>query len=182
MRFRLASRWEQNWGRDGARPSRRRKHCKLAIALCLIALTAQAQEQERKLVDRLLEPNTTLENSAQHKQFNGAGAVTAKSASTRAYYVSNKELAKTFAGTREFTTRPYSSRAFATKDATLPAAPRTKTFATQNARGVSSAREAAKGYDTRKFAGTRRFWNGVRASRRFTPRTARSPSTTSANC
>ncbi|MGI9113459.1 MAG: hypothetical protein DLM52_11010 [Chthoniobacterales bacterium] len=127
------------------------------VSFCFLALVARAQEQERKLVDRLLEPNTTLENPAQHKQFNGAGAVTAKSASTRAFYVSNHDLAKTFAGTREFSTRSYSSRPFATKGATLPAAPRTKTFATQDARGVSSARDAGKSYDTRKYAGTRPF-------------------------
>ena len=125
--------------------------------LCLVALTARAQEQERKLVDRLLQPNTTLQNSQQHKQFNGAGAITARSASTRSFYVSNKELTKTFVATRDFGTRSFSSRRLATKQATLPPSPRTQTFATQNALGISPARDAGKGYDTRKFARTRPF-------------------------
>jgi hypothetical protein len=129
----------------------------LIIVLCLLVATARAQEQERKLVDRLLEPNMKLENSQQNKQFAGAGAVTAKSASTRSFYVSNTNLSRTFADTREFTTRPYSSRHFRTKDANLPPPHRARTFATTDARDISSAREAAPAYDTRRFAGTRPF-------------------------
>jgi hypothetical protein len=119
---------------------------------------ARAQEQERKLVDRLLEPNMKLENSAQNKQFSGAGAVTARSASTRSYYVSNRELTKTFADSREVTTRSYSSHQFATKNANLPPPPRTRTYATANAReGSSNARESSTRYDTRNYAGNRPF-------------------------
>ena len=128
------------------------------VALCLpLCGTARAQEQERKLVDRLLEPNTTLQNSQQNKQFAGAGAVTAKSASTRAFYVSNKELAKTFGDTRQFASKPYSSRQFATKDATLPPAHPARTFATGEARGVSAARDGSRRYETRQYAGNRPF-------------------------
>jgi hypothetical protein len=129
----------------------------LVIPLCLLAATALAQEQERKLVDRLLEPNTKLENSQQNKQFTGAGAVTAKSASTRSFYLSNKELSKTFADTRAFRARSYPSRSFATREAALPTSPRTPTFSTSDARGISSARDAGKSYDTRKFSGSRPF-------------------------
>lgn len=129
----------------------------IAIALCLIAATAQAQEQERKLVDRLLEPNTKLENSEQNKQFTGAGAVTAKSASTRSFYVLNTKLTKTFAGTREAKTRSYSTDQFATQPANLPAPPRTRTFATADARGISTAREQSRKYGARQFAGSRPF-------------------------
>ncbi len=120
-------------------------------------MTARGQEQERKLVDRLLEPNTKLENWQQNKQFSGAGAVTAKSASTRSLYVSNKNLSKTFADKREFTARSYSSRAFATRDANLPSPPQTRTFATREARGVSNARDSARSYGTRQYAGSRPF-------------------------
>lgn len=130
----------------------------LVIALCLLGSVAKAQEQERKLADRLLEPNMKLQNSEQDKPFTGAGSITAKSASTRSYYVSNRELTKTFADTREVTTRSYSSHQFATKDANLPPPSPTRTYATASARESSStALQSATRYDTRKYAGSRPF-------------------------
>ena len=129
----------------------------LPCAICLVAGTAWAQEQERKLVDRLLEPNMKLENSEQNKQFTGAGTVTAKSASTRSFYVSNTKLTKTFAGTSEFNTKPYSSRQFATQPANLPPPQKPRTFATASARDVKPARESSTKYATRDFSGSRRF-------------------------
>lgn len=130
---------------------------RIAIALSLIAATAPAQEQERKLVDRLLEPNSKLENSAQNKQFTGADAVTAKSASTRSFYVSNTKLTKSFAGSREARTKSYATDQFATQHANLPAAERTRTVATADARRISAAREQPRKYGTRQFAGNRPY-------------------------
>jgi hypothetical protein len=129
----------------------------LPFAICLLAGTARAQEQERKLVDRLLEPNMKLENSEQNKQFTGASAVTAKSASTRSFYVANNKLTKTFAGTREVSTQPYPSKQFATQPANLPSPEKPRTFATADARGVKPARESSTKYATREFAGSRPF-------------------------
>jgi hypothetical protein len=130
---------------------------RITIALSLIAATAQAQDQERKLVDRLLEPNARMENSAQNKQFTGADAVTAKSASTRSFYVSNTKLTKTFAGTREARTRSYSTAQVATQPANLPASQRTRTFATADVRGISTDREQSRKYGIRQFAGNRPY-------------------------
>ena len=143
-------------------------HCSLAVrmameilvlplALSLVVSTALAQDQERKLVDRLLEPNMKLQNSEQNKQFTGAGTVTAKPASSRAFYVSNSKLTKSFAGTHEFSTRSYSSRQFATQPANLPPSQKPAAFATKDARGVKSARDSATAYSTRQFAGNRPF-------------------------
>jgi hypothetical protein len=129
----------------------------LVVAFCLVGSMARAQEQERKLVDRLLEPNMKLENSQQNKQFTGGGTVTPKSASTRSFYVSNRELTKTFADTREAGTRSYSSHQFATKAANLPPPPRTQTYATAKARNISAARESFTRYDSRQYAGSRAF-------------------------
>jgi hypothetical protein len=130
---------------------------RLIIAFFLITATAWAQEQERKLVNRLLEPDMKLENSAQNKQFTGAGAATAKSASTRSFYVSNTKLTRTFADTREFTTQSYRSRQVATQPANLPPPQKSRTFATADARGAKSARESSTNYKTRQFAGSRPF-------------------------
>ena len=129
----------------------------LPFVLCLVASSAPAQDQERKLVDRLLEPNMKLENSEQNKQFTGAGAVTAKSASSRSFYISNSKLTKTFAGTREFSTQSYSSRQVATQPANLPPAQKSGAFATADARGVKAARESPTAYKTGQFAGNRPF-------------------------
>jgi hypothetical protein len=102
---------------------------KLVVGLFLIAAIARAQDQERKLVDRLLEPNMKLENSEQNKQFVGGGTVRPKSASTRSFYVSNATLTKTFAGSREFTTQSHPSRQFGTQSENLPPAQKSRPFA-----------------------------------------------------
>jgi hypothetical protein len=130
---------------------------KVVVGLFLIAAIARAQDQERKLVDRLLEPNMKLENSEQNKQFVGGGTVRPKSASTRSFYVSNATLTKTFAGSREFTTQSHPSREFGTQSENLPPAQKSRPFATSDARGVKSARESSSAYKTRQFAGTRPF-------------------------
>ena len=127
------------------------------VFVCLLVATARAQEQERKLVDRLLEPNMKLENSEQNKQFTGGGTVTPKSASTRSFYVANNQLTKSFAGTREATTKSFPSRQFATQPANLPPPQKPRTFATADARGVKPARESSTKYATRQFAGNRPF-------------------------
>ena len=129
----------------------------LPVALSLVVSTTLAQDQERKLVDRLLEPNMKLQNSEQNKQFTGAGAVAAKPASSRTFYVSNSKLMKSFAGTREFSTRSYSSKQVGTRPANLPPSQKPPAFATTDVRGVKPARESPTAYKTRQFAGNRPF-------------------------
>jgi hypothetical protein len=129
----------------------------LCLVLCCVAASARGQEQERKLVYRLLEPNMKLANPEQNRQFNGASNVTTASASTRSFYVPEKKLSQNFAGTREMTTTAFQSRSFTTRDANLPAAAHTSTYETKNARGVAPAREAPAKYQTRSFAGNRPF-------------------------
>jgi hypothetical protein len=129
----------------------------LVMAFLVFALSARGQEQERKLVDRLLEPNTKLENSQQHKQFTGASSVAASSASTRSFYVPDRKLSQNFAGTRQFATTSFQSRSVETQPAHVPPPHQTRSFATAAARDVSSAREASTKYRTREFAGNRPF-------------------------
>jgi hypothetical protein len=129
----------------------------VGIALCLIAASARGQEQERKLVDRLLEPNMKLENPGQNKQFAGANSVTTASASAHSLYVPERKLSRNFAGTRQFATTSFQTRPVETKRANLPPQPQTRTFATSRARDVSAARERSAKYETREFAGNRAF-------------------------
>lgn len=71
--------------------------------LCLLSLTigagtVRAQEQEHKLVDRLLKPDMTLANPAQNKQFSGTGSTP----------IDKKFEAKSFSANRERTTKSFS--------------------------------------------------------------------------
>jgi hypothetical protein len=84
--------------------------------VCLVVLVAlscaHAQDQESKLVDRLLRPNTTLGNNAQNKQFVADGASINKKASVGTFYVQKKSNSKSFSGTRDFSTRQFNSQSF----------------------------------------------------------------------
>src|SRR5437016_530736 len=62
-----------------------------SIAVCLCFVTtlscAFAQDQEKKLVDRLLKPDMSLQNEAQNKKFIADGASTNKRANVGTFYV-----------------------------------------------------------------------------------------------
>jgi hypothetical protein len=87
-----------------------------SAAACLGILVAlsciYAQDQESKLVDRLLRPDTTLRNKAQNKQFTADGASINKKASVGTFYVQKKSNAKSFAGTRDFSAQQFNSQSF----------------------------------------------------------------------
>lgn len=128
------------------------------LAFLTFTTAGNAQEQERKLVDRLLSPDTRLSNSAQNKKFNGgADAASARSFSTKEFYVSEKKLTKSFVADRQTSTSTFSTGHYQTKSATLPAAPPTKSFPSKNAREVSPNSHPTKTYATRDFAGNRPF-------------------------
>jgi len=86
----------------------------LAISLLLLAAPSclRAQDQERKLVDRLLRPDMTLQSSEQRKKFLADGSSINKKASAGTFYVEKKSTSKTFSGTRELSTQPFNSKSF----------------------------------------------------------------------
>lgn len=130
------------------------------VLLCCIGASAFAQEQESKLLDRLLKPDMTLGNSAQDKHFTGVRQTTAKPVVTHE-----------FAGTRETRMKEYSAhRAFVawlfgrTRDfprnrkaelVAQPAVPQ-KTFATRES-PVRESSDAEKRVRTGDYAGERPF-------------------------
>ncbi len=117
------------------------------LTLILLSSLVQAQEQERKLIDRLLRPNMTLRNSAQDKKFVTTRVGQARQIKTRRFPWQRKWNARVF-GTREFQTRRFHSRSFEEKTAATDLAGRrswksdlvfrtrmarnTRTFADQN--------------------------------------------------
>ena len=123
------------------------------VLTMLVAASVRGQEQERKLVDRLLEPNMKLENSAQNKRFTAADGVTAGSFSTHEFYVPERKLAQQFAGTRQVATTSVQSHSFTTTPAHLPQPLKTQGYVTKQA-GAPPRIESAT-YPTREFAGNR---------------------------
>src|SRR4030095_14039716 len=81
----------------------------LTAALCCV----RAQDQEKKLVDRLLKPDMTLQNDAQNKKFVGDGAASInKRANVGTFYVHQKTRSKNFSGTRDFSTTQFYSQTY----------------------------------------------------------------------
>ena len=123
-----------------------------------LATAGYAQEQERKLVERLLSPDQKLSNAEQNKKFQGgADAAPARSVSTKAFYVSEKKLTKSFVADRQAPTSTFNTRGYTTKSATLPTSPPMKQFETKKGGAVSTNGYPTKKYATRDFAGNRPF-------------------------
>jgi hypothetical protein len=83
-----------------------------SLLLCLGVLSAPAQEQEKKLVDRLLKPDLTLQNAAQGKQFHARSNRIEKQVPLRSFYIPEKSLMKTFQGEREYVANTVTSPRF----------------------------------------------------------------------
>jgi hypothetical protein len=130
----------------------------LAGASCL-----RAQDQERKLVDRLLRPDMTLQSSEQKKKFTADGTSINKKASVGTFYVEKKQDSKTFSKTREFSTRQFNSRPFhgnrsAFEDSSRQAMGNSRfAYPTQTARGSRDAPQSNKKVASRGYAQNRPF-------------------------
>jgi hypothetical protein len=77
---------------------------------------ASAQEQERKLVDRILRPNMSLVNSEQNKQFGVSEISVSKRARPKNFYTPDRSLGKSFAAGRAFPSRQFAARHFRAGD------------------------------------------------------------------
>jgi hypothetical protein len=134
-------------------------------AACLVVLVAltcvHAQDQESKLVDRLLRPDTTLRNDAQNKQFSADGASINKKATVGTFYVQKKSNSKSFAGTRDFSTQQFNSQPFyGTRTASGISARQAignSSYPTGMARGPRNAPQSDKKVASRSYAENRPF-------------------------
>jgi hypothetical protein len=82
------------------------------LTLILLSSLVQAQEQERKLIDRLLRPDMALQNSAQNKKFVTASVAQDRQVKTKKFAWQQRTNAKAFTGKREFPSRQIRSRSF----------------------------------------------------------------------
>ena len=137
----------------------------VSILLTAAFCCARAQDQEKKLLDRLLKPDMALQNDAQNKKFIGDGSASInKRASVGAFYVHQKPRSKNYSGTRDFSTTQFYSQtyrggrpAYVSSQQTL--ANSKATYANQTARGVRDAPQSGKKVASRAYAGNRPFLN-----------------------
>lgn len=141
-----------------------RKSPGVGILLLAVLCSTNAQDQEKKLVDRLLKPDMTLQNDAQNKKFTGDGSASVnKRASVGTFYVHQKPRSKNFAGTRDFSTTQFYSQTYrggrTAHEASSQQTPANSKapYANQSARGVRDAPQAGKKVGSRAYAGTRPF-------------------------
>jgi hypothetical protein len=137
------------------------------VAISLLVLAAiscvRGQDQERKLVDRLLKPDMTLQNDAQHKKFVADGTSMNKRASVGTFYVEKKSNEKNFSGTGQFSTQEFNSQFFHSKRNAfnVPSQQATRnsrpSYANQSARGVRDASQSGKKVPVRAYAENRPF-------------------------
>ncbi|HEY4256285.1 MAG TPA: hypothetical protein VGM66_03630 [Candidatus Udaeobacter sp.] len=138
-----------------------------SVAISLLVLAAiscvRGQDQERKLVDRLLKPDMTLQNDAQHKKFVADGTSMNKRASVGTFYVEKKSNEKNFSGTGQFSTQEFNSQFFHSKRNAfnVPSQQATRnsrpSYANQSARGVRDASQSGKKVPVRAYAENRPF-------------------------
>jgi hypothetical protein len=81
------------------------------MTTCVLLLAAlscvRAQEQEKKLVDRLLKPDMELKNEAQNKKFIADGSSINKRATVGTFYLQKKSSSKVFWGIPDFFARQF---------------------------------------------------------------------------
>lgn len=136
------------------------------IAAVLFAGVAPgvAQEQEGKLMDRLLRPNLALKNSAQDKKFTNATVASFdKPAATRAFYAPDKNVARSYQDDRTFTPRQFAARHFRAGDSTANVTARSELrkndamIPVAPVPGVRVAAESAQVTPTHDYAGSKPF-------------------------
>jgi hypothetical protein len=136
----------------------------VCIVLAILICSACGQDQERKLIDRLLKPDMALQNDAQSKTFAGDGSASInKRVSVGSFYVHQQTSSKNFSGTRDFVTSPFFSQAYhggrSAYEASSQQTMVNSQFAHANhtASGVRDAPQSGKKVASRAYAGNRAF-------------------------
>jgi hypothetical protein len=133
------------------------------FCLAIVSLPAAlAQNQEHSLVDRLLKPDTTLQNSAQSKKFIADGAPITRRAAVSAFYIQQKPKPRSFAGTGEFSTAGFNSRSFPNGNRISTSAQKqahdsSESYSTSSVSKLPNAPDSQKKQASRAFAGQRPF-------------------------
>ena len=135
------------------------------VALCFLLgflSPVRAQEQERKLVDRLLKPDMSLQSSEQKKKFMVDKTLVDKPAHVSAFYLQKKSNSRNFSGTRDFSVQPFgdqSSSPAQAKSANISsrtAVPDAR-YGTPCPKKFSQVHDSTKRRNTNNFSGNRPF-------------------------
>jgi len=133
------------------------------LLVLLVAFSfARAQDQESKLVERLLRPDMTLQNTTQNKKFIADGASINKKATVGTFYFQQKSNSRSFSNTHEFSARQFNSRSFQRARAASgissqqPIGNSQPSYSSRIAR-VRDAHDADKAATSRPFAGNHLF-------------------------
>jgi hypothetical protein len=131
-------------------------------AVCLSILAglsaARGQEQEKKLVDRLLKPDMALQSSEQNKKFVADGTSINKRANVGTFYVQKKSNSKSFLAIGEFLARPFTSHSYRSKRSAYevtseqPGRNFQSPYANKTARGVRDIPQSDKKIPSRAYA------------------------------
>jgi hypothetical protein len=147
-----------------------------AASLSLLAALscARAQDQESKLVDRLLKPDMTLENFAQNKKFVADRTSINKQATVGTFYVQKRSNSKNSYGTRDFSTGQFNSHSYPGQRSASgisshqPIGNSRSAYATQPARGPHDASESEKKVASRSYADNRPFLDQGKSQKSLT--------------
>lgn len=121
-----------------------------------------SQDQEGKLVDRLIRPNTELKNEAQNKKFIADRKSINKQASVSTFYVQKKSNSKEFAGGRDFSSWQFNAQSFhgnkqANTSSRYQIINSHTSYSTKTTTGLRTAHDAKRTAAGRNFTGERPF-------------------------
>jgi hypothetical protein len=148
----------------------------LAVCLSLLAALscAHAQDQESKLLDRLLKPDMALQNSEQNKKFVADHASIRKQATVGTFYIQKKSNSKSFYGIRNFFARQFGSQTYRDQrsasgiSAHQPIENSRPAYASQNARDPHDAHQSDKRVASRSYADNRPFLDQGKSQKSLT--------------
>ncbi len=134
----------------------------LLVCLTSLSLSARAQEQERKLADRLLRPDMSLANAAQDKKFTAVGGTSVdKKFVAKSFSTGDERTMKSFGGTRSFFSRVFGTRTFTRAEASAQSNARISyanaQFKTKESSLVRPASDSTKTARVREYAGKKPF-------------------------
>lgn len=125
-----------------------------------------AQEQEGKLMNRLLKPNMALQNGAETKQFNASRSAVTRSTPTKTFHFMNRSFAREFGGVRTVKPQAFhtSTSRFQRAQANLQtrnALPEAgAAYRTSDYNGVNTAPDAARTVSTSAYPEDQRAFLG----------------------
>jgi hypothetical protein len=140
-----------------------RRSLTVCVLLAATLSCVRGQEQERKLVDRLLRPDMTLHNDAQNKKFIADGTSINKRATVGTFYVQKKSNSKSFLGIGNFFTHPFNSQPFHSGRSAFNTSSEQaignsqSAYANQTARDARDAPQSNKKVAVRAYAENRPF-------------------------